>query len=92
MFLSDTNNRSKQKNHFLNQPQAAESTPSGRSSTSRLLIRVSAEDSNPPALMATSTSGRVEEGAAEGTKVKDEKGREIKFVVTDLDRVSEDGF
>jgi len=49
-------------------------------------VSVAAEDANPPVLMATSVVGFVEEGAIVGARVVDERGNDVKFAVTDMDR------
>lgn len=65
--------------------KAQEQSESQRFATARLLIQVHAEDINPPVLIATSTIGFVPENSKIGTRVKDQRGQEIKFVVTDAD-------
>ncbi len=67
--------------------QAEEVSPNRRSTKSRLLVSVMAEDVNPPMLLATATEGFVQEDAPVGERVRDREGNDIKFVVTDMDRV-----
>ena len=46
-----------------------------------------AEDINPPELSVNAVDGFVEENSPVGARVKDSKGKDIKFVITDKDRV-----
>jgi hypothetical protein len=70
--------------------KAEEQTPAKRSAEVELRVIVAAEDSNPPVLMATASVGYVEEGATIGSRVVDDRGNDIKFAVTDMDRYVND--
>ncbi|XP_059097736.1 cadherin-99C-like isoform X2 [Tigriopus californicus] len=70
--------------------KAEEQSDDKKFATARLLVQVHAEDVNPPVLVATSRVGFVPENSKIGTRVTDQRGQEIKFVVTDADHIGAD--
>ena len=65
--------------------EATEKTPKRRKTTTKLKIRVLAEDKNPPVLAVSAVDGYVDEHSAVGTFVTDINGDRISFNISDDD-------